>query len=173
MLTSPVYTKLWGQQVVDESNAKTAAVHAKLWGNPVKATEEDTAQPTTPQKLEPYKLPKSLTLYSAADACEEWYDNINARRSEGGYASVKRSEMTRFYQFERIAEYIESEPADTTKAKNMLNTIIHNPRKPQKKALELNGVPGTTTTIKSGCWEWSVRFTSDGPRFGNYPTKFK
>ena len=37
MLNSPVYTKLWGQQVVDESNAKTAAVHAKLWGNPVKA----------------------------------------------------------------------------------------------------------------------------------------
>ena len=32
MLTSPVYTKLWGKQVVDEANAKTAAVHKKLWG---------------------------------------------------------------------------------------------------------------------------------------------
>jgi hypothetical protein len=32
MLTSPVYTKLWGQQVVDETNAKTTAVHKKLWG---------------------------------------------------------------------------------------------------------------------------------------------
>ena len=32
MLTSPVYTTLWGQQVVDDANAKTAAVHKKLWG---------------------------------------------------------------------------------------------------------------------------------------------
>ena len=32
MLTSPVFTKLWGQQVVDQTNAKTAAVHKKLWG---------------------------------------------------------------------------------------------------------------------------------------------
>jgi hypothetical protein len=108
-----------------------------------------------------------------ADACVEWDDNIYARRTEGGYASVKRSEMTRFYQFERIVEYITDNPHDTAKAKNMLNTIIHNPRKPQKKAKELNGAPGTTATIKSGCWEWSVKFTSEGARFGKYPIKFK
>jgi hypothetical protein len=167
MLNSPVYTKLWGQQVVDEPNAKTAAVHAKLWGKPTKAA------PTTPQKIEPYKLPKSLTLYSVADACVEWDDNIYARRSEGGYKSVKMCEMKRFYQLERIVEYITDNPHDTEKAKNMLNTIIHNPRKPQKKAKELNGKPGTTTTIKSGCWEWSVKFTHEGARFGKYPIKFK
>ena len=138
-----------------------------------KPTPTPTPKPSTPQKIEPYKLPKSLTLYSVADACVEWDDNIYARRSKGGYKSVKMCEMKRFYQLERIVEYITDNPNDMEKAKNMLNAIIHNPRKPQKKAKELNGKPGTTTTIKSGCWEWSVKFTHEGARFGKYPIKFK
>jgi predicted hydrolase (HD superfamily) len=32
MLTSPVFTKLWGAELVHETNARTAAVHKKLWG---------------------------------------------------------------------------------------------------------------------------------------------
>ena len=41
MLTSPAFTLLWGQKMVDDTNARTAAVHAKLWGEPVKETEKD------------------------------------------------------------------------------------------------------------------------------------
>jgi hypothetical protein len=37
MLTSPAFTLLWGPKIVDETNAKTAAVHAKLWGEPTPA----------------------------------------------------------------------------------------------------------------------------------------
>ena len=43
MLTSPAFTLLWGQKMVDDTNARTAAVHAKLWGSsePAKETEKD------------------------------------------------------------------------------------------------------------------------------------
>ena len=145
---------------MDETNARTAAVHAKLWG--------------APAKIAPYKLPKTLTMYSVNDACAEWSANIQARRKAEGYGSVKPSELARFFQFGDLAESLDDDPDDKVRARNILAVITHNPRKPIKRALELNGVPGSTASIKSGCWLWTVTFVADGPpRFGAYPIKYK